>query len=632
MDGAAFGALHEGWDVEVKKAGGRDGRGAIPASLWETYSAMANSQGGVIVLGAEECSDGTFQVLGIGEPERVERDLWNCLYDRDKVSANLLDRERARREGVDGKTLLILQIPRAKRRQRPVFINNNPLTGTYVRGYDGDRRCSPEEVRRMLADADEDHPRDSRILAKYTLADLEPVSLSSYRQLFHSRSPGHPFLLEEDQGFLQKLGAWKRDRETAEEGPTLAALLMLGREEAIREELPQFHLDYRELPGGDGGGSIRWLDRVTLDGTWAGNVFGFYQQVMPKLVAGLKVPFHLEPDLLRRDETHVHEALREALVNSLVHADYATPRGIRIFRKPDGYELINPGTLLLPIEQIRAGGTSESRNPTLQHMFRMVGIGEKAGSGFPAILQAWGEQHWRAPLLEDDVEQYETRLHLTMASLFPEATIQDLGQRFGDRFRHLEESARLALATAWTEGRVTNGRLKELSSRHSRDLTFLLADLVEKGFLDPHDERRARWYTVALERSVQSAGSSEQSAGNSVQSAGVLEGRSEQSAGGSEQSRGARKRGGLLARIVERPWARRKDVKAAVLLVCRDRYVALNDLAAALARSADTLRTHYLIEMVEAGDLDLRYPKRPNDPRQAYRAAARGRRQRKPPP
>ena len=598
-----FGALHEGWDVEVKKAGGRDGRGAIPSALWETYSAMANSQGGVIILGAEERPDGTFQILGIGDPERVERDLWNCLYDRNKVSVNLLDRERARREAVDGKTLLILKVPRARRSERPVFINNNPLTGTYVRGYDGDRRCAPEEVRRMLADADVDHPRDSRILSRYSLADLDPASLSAYRQLFQSRSPGHPFLREKDQGFLQKLGAWKSDRETGEEGPTLAALLMLGREEAIREELPQFHLDYRELPVE--GGGIRWLDRVTLDGTWPGNVFGFYHQVMPKLVAGLKVPFHLEPDLLRRDETHVHEALREALVNSLVHADYATPRGIRVFRKPDGYEFLNPGTLLLPIEQIRSGGTSESRNPTLQHMFRMVGIGEKAGSGFPAILQAWREQHWRAPLLEEDVEQYETRLHLTMASLFPDATIQDLGRRFGDRFRHLEESARLALATAWTEGRVTNSRLKELSNRHSRDLTVLLTDLVEKGFLDPHDERRARWYTVAGERSsVQSA---EQSSVQSVVS--------------SVQSPAIEAEGELLAQIAQKRWTRRQDMKNAVLLICRGRFVTAAEMASTLGRSAETLRTHYLGRMVEAGELDLRYPDKASHPNQAYRAS-----------
>ena len=184
----------EGWDLEFKKAAGRDGRGAIPASLWETYSAMANSYGGTIVLGVEELPDGGLQVLGIGEPEKIERDLWNSLYDRNKVSANLVDRQGLRRETLDGKELLVLRVPRAPRGQRPVYIHNNPLTGTYIRGHEGDRRCSPEEVRRMLADADASHSQDSRILPGHTISDLDPESLSAYRQLFRLSSPSHLFL------------------------------------------------------------------------------------------------------------------------------------------------------------------------------------------------------------------------------------------------------------------------------------------------------------------------------------------------------------------------------------------------------------------------------------------------------
>jgi ATP-dependent DNA helicase RecG len=640
-------SLREGWDVELKKAGGQDGRGAVPASLWETYSALANTQGGIIILGIEERAGGGLHVRGLADPDRVERDLWNGLFDRKKVSVNLLDRESVRRDEVDGSVVLVLHVPRASRRQRPVFLNNNPLTGTYVRGHEGDRRCSPEEVRRMLADADESCSRDSRVLPGYTLEDLDPASLSAYRQLFRLSSANHAFLAEDDLGLLRKLGVWKRDRETGEEGPTLAAVLMLGREEAIREHLPHVHLDYRELPADEGGGAaaVRWLDRVTLDGTWSGNVLGFYQRVMPKLVAGLKVPFHLEPDLLRRDETHVHEALREALANSLVHADYTASSGIRIVRKPDGYEFLNPGTLLLPIEQIRAGGTSECRNPLLQHMFRLAGIGEKAGSGFPTILRAWREQHWRAPLLEDDVDRCETRLRLGVTSLFPEATLDALRVRFGDRFRRLTEDARLALATAWTEGRVTNRRLRELSSRHARDLTLLLSTLVEGGFLVPHAERRARWYTVArlpgsepssVQSSVQSRGeSSVQSGPSSVQSS-VLSERSSvqssvqshgessvQSGPSSVQSTEATE-GGLPARVAGRRWARREDVRQAVLLVCRDEFVPLPELAAALNRSPQALRIHHLAEMVESGQLELRHPGKPNHPSQAYRAADPG--------
>ena len=92
-------SLREGWDFEAKAAQGRDGRGALPKSFWETCSAMANSEGGLIALGIREGADRSLEVLGLADPQRVDTDLWNLLGNRQKVSANVLRRRHVQLVG-----------------------------------------------------------------------------------------------------------------------------------------------------------------------------------------------------------------------------------------------------------------------------------------------------------------------------------------------------------------------------------------------------------------------------------------------------------------------------------------------------------------------------------------------------
>jgi Putative DNA-binding domain len=132
-------ALREDWDFEAKTAGGKDGQGALPASLWETYSAMANTQGGLILLGAKERDDGSLQPTGIANIDQVEKDVWNTLQNPQKVSANLLTRGDVERTNLEGKTLLLLRVPKAPRSQLPVHLNQSIDRGTYVRVHEGDQ-------------------------------------------------------------------------------------------------------------------------------------------------------------------------------------------------------------------------------------------------------------------------------------------------------------------------------------------------------------------------------------------------------------------------------------------------------------------------------------------------------------
>jgi ATP-dependent DNA helicase RecG len=218
----------EARDWEFKSA-----RGGVPKSLWETYSAMANTDGGVIVLGVDE-KNGRFTITGLQNPSQIQKNVWDILNDRGKVNINLLTDSMVNTAAFGDKTVLIMQVPRAARRERPVYIGQNPLTGTYRRNYEGDYHCSPEEVGRMLADREEE-PADSRVLEHFTLNDLDDASLKQYRQLFASRAPDHPWLVLDTQELLSKLGGWRRDRLIDREGLTVAGLLMFGKDEVIRD-------------------------------------------------------------------------------------------------------------------------------------------------------------------------------------------------------------------------------------------------------------------------------------------------------------------------------------------------------------------------------------------------------------
>ncbi len=145
--------------------------------------------------------------------------------------------------------------------------------------------------------------------------------------------------------------------------------LMFGRERSLLNALPYYHLDYQEQLSGNP--EQRWTYRLTIDGKWEPNLFNFYYRIYARLVADIDIPFQLDNDAIRKGETHVHEALREALVNALVHVDHLSSRPIVIIRCPDVFLFQNPGRLRIPLHRLYEGGVSDPRNPNLQK--RIIG-------------------------------------------------------------------------------------------------------------------------------------------------------------------------------------------------------------------------------------------------------------------
>ena len=397
-----FGLLSQGEraTLECKRAGQK-----LPNSVWETYSAMANTYGGTILLGVEEVRSEKdwrkrYPIVGLADAEKLRVDFWNLLNDTEKASLNLLIDEDVEVVSVEGKQVLAIHVPQADYHQKPVFVNGNINKGTYKRNHEGDYHCKESELRAMIRDSS-DEGNDGRRLPFYGMDDIDIQTLREYRQMFMNRNPDHSLNRKDDKEFLRHMGGYVEDRATGEGGLTAAGLLMFGKGLSIRERFDMIRLDYVDktrLAKGQ-----RYRDRLTYDGDWENNLFQFMVRVMPKLTRDLPVPFVLE-GVQRVDDTPMHKLLREAMTNMIIHADFMLSGVLRVEKRDDGYFFSNPGTLKLPVEDIYRGGVSAARNPHIQDMMRMIGYGDNLGTGFPEMVEVWEKAWGKKPLLEDRYE------------------------------------------------------------------------------------------------------------------------------------------------------------------------------------------------------------------------------------
>lgn len=392
--------------LEVKSA-----RGGLPNSLWESYSAFANSDGGVIVLGVNEKEHGRLVVEGLEDAHKTLKDFWNIVNNRQKVSSNILTDSMAFPEKFEGKDVIVIHVPRAERTSRPVYIGSDPRTGTYRRNFEGDYHCSPEEVSLMIRDSAL-VTDDNKLLTDLDVSVFCPDTVKSYRNIFKLIRQNHLWNKEDDAMFLRRIGAVREDKETGKFHPTVAGLLMFGYEYEITTVFPNYFLDYQE--NRTNGIYARWTDRITSQsGDWSGNVFDFILTVIPKLQSDLKVPFMFKGNH-RDEDTPLHKTVREATVNMLANADFYGRRGVVVQKSAEGFKFANPGSMRVSLTEALQDSASDPRNGVMMKMLAMVEYGERAGSGLQGIFKTWQTVFHCAPKLEVTTSGGVDRTTLTL--------------------------------------------------------------------------------------------------------------------------------------------------------------------------------------------------------------------------
>ena len=404
---------------------------------------LCNVNGGQIILGVSEV-DHKLTIQGVANSAALIKQFWDDVNNREKVSANILANGNVYALNRNDKQLVVIEVPRANRRVRPIYIGKDVFEGSYRRNGEGDYKCSRDTVMTMLRDSCE-KTADTAVVESLTLDDLNEESIRRYRMRFEHHKPDHSWNGLSTDKFLKNIGAARKD-DSGVLRPTVAGLVCFGNFVDIIATLPNYFVDYRERNTDE----TRWSDRVCAqDGTWSGNIIDFYLRISDRLTADIKKPFAIANDNISRiEDTDVHKAVREVLANALIHADYYGRRGIVIEKRFRHLTFANPGAMLMSKEDAVSGGNTEPRNTGIFNIFALVEIGERSGMGLSNLLAVCKKYGFYAPQIKETFDPDRTIVELEIAEMATDSTIsrksdkplQELDKKLTEGLQELDKN------------------------------------------------------------------------------------------------------------------------------------------------------------------------------------------------
>lgn len=392
--------LNEDLNTELKEA-----KANLPSSIWETFSSFANTAGGTIYLGIQESKKKPNIIVPIKNPSAMVKQIWDCLNNQNLVSKNILNINSIEVIPVSGGSVIAINVPEAKYGDKPVFIKNS-LNNTFKRNYEGDYRCTLEEIKQMIRDSGSEFEFDSRPNNfGYSFVDVIPKVLEEYRNDMKKYKPSSFYNKMGDEEFLRAT-----DCLVEFEGRlvlTNAAVLFFSTYEKIMKIYPNYWLDYKEISSS----SDRWDFRITSDDIEnGGNLYFLFNAVIKRLYGNLPNKFQLRDSTYNVSGEDLKMAIREAFVNCLVNNDYFSAGGMKITKYLQRIEFENGGLIPVGLEQAIKGGKSLPRNKQLMMLFRRLGVCERAGSGIPFIFRTCRNEQIIPPNFIEDKAQNKTRL------------------------------------------------------------------------------------------------------------------------------------------------------------------------------------------------------------------------------
>lgn len=194
----------------------------------------------------------------------------------------------------------------------------------------------------------------------------------------------------------------------------------------------------------------------------------FFFRVYPRITADLPVPF-VTKGMDRQDDTPLHLALREVLLNSIAHADFYSRQGIVIVKGRNRMTFANPGDIRIGLQTALAGGVSDPRNETVMKMFSLIDVGERAGSGIPDFMSTWQKHFGNSPVFTITHNPERTLLTISVAES-------------GLTVHHKEQKSGLRNGLTTQNSAELSNSLTKISEMIDNDAILLISNILCKQY------------------------------------------------------------------------------------------------------------------------------------------------------
>ncbi len=345
----------EGLNIEFKKASD-----SFPSDAYETIVSFSNTEGGTLLLGIED--DGNISGVDSNKKNKILKDLVSSINSIDCINPPLYLQPFPLE--IEGKIIIGIQIPVSSQ----VHDHKGHI---YVREFESDLDITKNQ--QQISDLylrKRNMFTEGQIIPNLEMNDLDPDLFSKSRNLIRSFKSDHPWLALDDMAMLKEAVLWRKDFLNGQEGLTLAAALIFGKDSTIQSLVSAYKVEAMLRKEN----LDRWDDRITL----RKNLIDTYLELKSFIYKYLPEKFYMEGDqrIDLRDKI-----FREVIGNVIAHREYSSALATEIIIDKFQLSATNPNKPHFSGPIDLDSFNPFPKNPNIRKFFTALGWTDEIGSG-----------------------------------------------------------------------------------------------------------------------------------------------------------------------------------------------------------------------------------------------------------